>query len=759
MLNNQFTYKRLFRFILILFISFLLKFSLLNCSVLVVPFFISLLYLGFPIIDCALAFFIPFLITLDLHLIIPSLVIALSLSLVFLIYRKKNKLVKSELIAYSLLACTLFIFLTHKGELLHKVIYLSISSVLTFVFISSSRIIFIKKFNYKLLGDEIACLSLFSLPLFLGIINLFNVETAKAISIFIILLTSNLFGGGISVACSVVLSIAPTIVTESLNYTAVYAIFGLASLLFRKNYQLFSAFLLLGIDLIFMIVLKIYGPFDIYSIIYSVVAVIVYLFLPSSILDDVKSKINNLSSKLLPKYAINRLRLSVADKLHNVSSVFYQIEDSFKKLKSSVSSSPELLSKMADEIIIRVCESCPKYNVCKQHNLPHHAELVKILSIGIAKNKVSLIDLTNDFIKKCSYANSVLFEMNKLLGEYNQKIKELEDVSQGKELICLQAQGIATLLKKMAVDYSTITQFSSEIERKLAVELRRNNLPFNELYVLKNGDDIEINVVCNTSVLLKPNFLKTISKVTKEPMSITSKTNISMELSAITIKNAPLKDACFGVASKVKNNQNLSGDTHSLSKLNESKFLIALSDGMGSGIRAENTSKTAISLIESFYKAGLDSDLILNIVNKVLTINTDDNFSAIDIVVVNLHSMIADFIKIGAPYSFILSDESVKIIEGSSLPLGILDDLSPSGCRANLKDGDTIITFTDGISDAFTSSTDLIDFIRTLDNKNPQLIADSILNKALELDGNIPKDDMTVLAVRIFSKTSHIDLE
>ncbi len=758
MINNQFTYKRLFRFVLTFIISFLLIRAFNNSSILIVPFFISLLYLGLPLIDCALAFLLPFLLTFDLYLIVPSLVICIFLTAIFLIYRKKNTLIKSELIAYTLIACTVFIFLTHKGELLHKIIYLSLSTILTFVFISSSRIIFIKKFNYKLLGEEIACLSLFSLPLFLGIINFFNVETAKAVSMFIILLTANLFGGAISVACSVVLSIAPTILTNSLNYTAVYAIFGLCSLLFRKNNQILSAFLLLFIDLVFMVVLKIYGPYDVNSIIYSVVSIVIYLFLPNKQLDKTRNKINNLSSKLLPKYAINRIRISVADKLHNVSSVFYQIEDSFKKLKNTISSSPELLSKMADEIIIRVCESCPKYSICKQNNLPHHAELVKILSIGVAKSKVSLIDLTNDFIKKCSYANSVIFEMNRLIGEYKQKIKELEDISQGKELICLQSQGVATLLKNMAIDYSTIAPFSSESEKNIANALRRNNLPFNELFVLSNGDDIEINVVCNTAVLLKPNFLSTISKVVGQPVSITSKTNISMELSAITIKNAPLKDASFGVASKVKSNQNLSGDTHSLSKINEGKFLIALSDGMGSGVRAENTSKTAISLIESFYKAGLDSQLILNIVNKVLTINTDDNFSAIDIVVVNLHTMMADFIKIGAPYSFILSDESVKIIEGSSLPLGILDDLSPSGCHANLKDGDTIITFTDGISDAFSSSTDLIDFIRTLDNKNPQLIADSILNKALELDGNIAKDDMTVLCVRIFSKSSHINI-
>ncbi len=759
MINSQFTYKRLFRFILIFIITFLLKYALQNSSVLALPFFISLLYLGFPLIDTAIAFFLPFLLSFNLQLIIPCIFITLALVIIFLIYRKKSALVKCELIAYSLIFCSTFVFLTHKGELLDKVIYLSVSSILTFVFISSSRIVFIKKFNYKLLGDEIACLALFSLPVFLGIINFFNVETAKAVAIFLILLTSYLFSGGISVACAIIFSIAPAVLTHSLNYTAVYGIFGLASLTFRKNNQILSAFFLLFIDLFFMVFLKVYGAYDVYSILYSVSAVVVYLFLPNKLLSKTKSKIDNLSSRLLPKYAINRLRLSVADKLHNVSSVFYQIEDGFKKLKNTVSTGPELLSKMSDEIIIRVCENCPKYSLCKQNNLFLQSELVKILSIGVAKSKVSLIDLTNDFIKKCSYANSVLFEMNRLIGEYKQKIKELEDISEGKELICLQSQGVATLLKNMAVEYSTITSFSSESEKNIANALRRNNLPFNELYVLSDGDGIEINIVCNTSVLLKPNFLSTINKTIGQPMSITSKTNISMELSAITLKNAPLKDASFGVASKTKNNKTLSGDTHSLSKISESKFLIALSDGMGSGVRAENTSKTAISLIESFYKAGLDSNLILNIVNKVLTINTDDNFSAIDIAVVNLSTMIADFIKIGAPYSFILSDESVKIIEGSSLPLGILDDLSPSGCRAELKDGDTIITFTDGVSDAFSSSTDLIDFIRTLDNKNPQLIADSILNKALSLDGNIAKDDMTVLCVRIFSKNSHIDIE
>ena len=141
-------------------------------------------------------------------------------------------------------------------------------------------------------------------------------------------------------------------------------------------------------------------------------------------------------------------------------------------------------------------------------------------------------------------------------------------------------------------------------------------------------------------------------------------------------------------------------------------------------------------------------------VNKVLALNTDDNFSAMDILTVNLFNLNCDFIKIGAPYSFILTDDSIKIIEGSSLPLGILDDMTPTGCSTLLTEGSTVIMVTDGVSDAFSSSTDFIEFLRTLDNKNPQLIADNILKRALNIEKDTPKDDMTVLAIRIFKKVS-----
>ena len=86
------------------------------------------------------------------------------------------------------------------------------------------------------------------------------------------------------------------------------------------------------------------------------------------------------------------------------------------------------------------------------------------------------------------------------------------------------------------------------------------------------------------------------------------------------------------------------------------------------------------------------------------------------------------------------------------MPLGILEQLKPSVATTMLDGGDMVILITDGISDAFGSSGEIIDFLRSVPAKNPQTLADELLHKALDLTGGKKNDDMTVLAVRIFKK-------
>ena len=235
-------------------------------------------------------------------------------------------------------------------------------------------------------------------------------------------------------------------------------------------------------------------------------------------------------------------------------------------------------------------------------------------------------------------------------------------------------------------------------------------------------------------------------------MTLAEKNNVTEEKVYLSFKRTVEFDAVFGMANAVKDGSEKSGDTHSVIRINDEKFLVALSDGMGSGKEAETVSSVSLSLIESFYKAGMNSELILDTVNKLLSVNTEDSFTALDVAVVDLKKLSADFVKYGSPYGYILSDGRVRIVEANSLPLGILNDLKPSVCTAELNDGDMILLMTDGVADAFGSSGDVIDYVRIVPALNPQSLASDVLNKAVELSGGKKKDDMTVLCVRIFKK-------
>ena len=752
--KKRLSYKDVLLFLILSCISILLSRSFQKGCFFSVPFLLSVLYLGFNPLLATSSFLLGYFFTFNLKAIYSAIFALIFLVPYFLILKRKNKKPGGELIIFAILSNVGFLLFFNDLSLQVRLIEGAISILLSFVFISSSRTLFVKKFAYKPQNDEIFCLLTFVVFLEFGVLNTLGANVLKAVNIFLILSTSLLLKNGVSTLTAVFLSIVPCFSVGNLNFVAVYSVLSISAIVFIKYSKLLSCFCLLATDLVFTFFTSVYGSFLFSDLIYTLTPIIIFLFLPSSIFNSIQTAINSYDIKCLPRYAVNRTRSIISNRLYGVSQIFSEMEKSFSSLKEFTDSGDELTYKMVDEVILKVCENCPSYTRCRQKNLPSKEELFKILSVGIAKNRISLIDLTKRFTDNCGYVNGIIFEMNELIGKYRKKVKENEDLLSGKELIRMQSDGVAGILKGMAFDYSKTLSFLDKREKIIADALIKKGVRVLEIMFINKDEDYEINLLLDNKALFNDELLKTINEVTNRQNSITFKSGISLNTSAITIKPSPTTDAVFGLSIKTKQNSSQSGDTHSLTKIDEGKFLIALSDGMGSGNQAQRTSATAISLIESFYKAGLESNLILSMVNKVLSLNTDDNFSAMDIMTVDLFEKKADFIKIGAPSSYVLTDNSIKIIDGSSLPLGILDDLSPTGCSFDLQDGSTIILLSDGVSDTFGSSTDLVEFLRTLDNKNPQFISDSILNYALNKEGGIAKDDMTVLAVRIFNKAS-----
>jgi stage II sporulation protein E len=128
----------------------------------------------------------------------------------------------------------------------------------------------------------------------------------------------------------------------------------------------------------------------------------------------------------------------------------------------------------------------------------------------------------------------------------------------------------------------------------------------------------------------------------------------------------------------------------------------------------------------------------------------EETFACVDIAIVNLDDGNADIVKIGSPYGFILTGGTVKVLEGSSLPLGILDSIHPDTSGYRLAENDVLLFLSDGITDAFGSTADLYEALKCVPIRNPQQLVDELLRQAIERYGGEAKDDMTAIAVRLF---------
>ena len=425
--------------------------------------------------------------------------------------------------------------------------------------------------------------------------------------------------------------------------------------------------------------------------------------------------------------------------------MFTELENTLNSFDNYILTKEDLIEKIANEVTLSTCVECAYYKQCLQKNKPNKDDLIKLINIGCNKGKVTLIDLSRDFSEYCYSATTMLTQINKLLEVYSEKTKELISVSSSKNLIQLQSHAVSEVLKQLAFEFSHKVDFNSEKEGIIFESLSTVGIVPKQILFIEDS----YHLIFDKQNLLFSSIAKILSTALNENLSLTSRKDIGNK-TLVTFTSAPCLDACFGIATKIKDGSAYSGDSHLLTKIDNEKFIVSLCDGMGSGENAKNNSNLAISLFENLYKIGLNEDMAVDLANKLLSVCSSENFSTLDCAIFDLHKKCASLIKLGASYGFFITQDEVRILENSSLPLGILDEISPNYYHLEVNSGDMLVMISDGISDAFFSSTDTVDFLLSNKTKNPQTLANKLLSRAIEQYGGIAKDDMTVIVIKLF---------
>lgn len=212
-----------------------------------------------------------------------------------------------------------------------------------------------------------------------------------------------------------------------------------------------------------------------------------------------------------------------------------------------------------------------------------------------------------------------------------------------------------------------------------------------------------------------------------------------------------------GLAKTKKADSIISGDTTIQTRLEDGKYLIALSDGMGSGPEARKSSKIAIKMLERLLKSGFNNDTALKLINTTISANTDeDMYATLDVNILDLYKGNMKFIKNGACPTFVKRGSNVEILKSVTLPTGILNNIDLVEYNYDLQNGDIVLMCSDGI---INSNKEYInkelwvqEILESIESDDAQRIADLVLKEAIDNDFGKEKDDMTVIAYKINKK-------
>ncbi len=224
------------------------------------------------------------------------------------------------------------------------------------------------------------------------------------------------------------------------------------------------------------------------------------------------------------------------------------------------------------------------------------------------------------------------------------------------------------------------------------------------------------------------------------------------EKGRIELEEIPLYSASIGMASLCADGSSVCGDACSAKRCEGGRLLMMLCDGMGHGENAHKQSKKTVELLLLLLEAGYTRHQAMKAVNGIMLGTQEERFSTVDLADVDLWTGEVSSEKLGACASWVVRGNHLKKIEGSSLPLGIMQEASPTAVQYRLHSGDILVLLSDGVADAFS---DDAAFKRVLAQSvyiHPQRMADALLRNALLSLGGTPRDDMSVMVLLMMDR-------
>ncbi len=593
----------------------------------------------------------------------------------------------------------------------------------------------------------------------LGGISLFNISIRNIVALSVVLIIAYVNGSSIGAAAGIAGGIILGISSGNMHiFVSVYGVCAFITGLFRDTGKLLAS---LAYMVVFAI-LKLYANIgEEFNLIEAAITALLFLAIPQRIYNSLaleldwekKQNIINEGHLTKVKEVLTERLKGFNDILNSMAGVLNGFMENDKLLLKSKSSG--LIENLAD----RVCGSCDMRHICWKREL-HNTYMAFGELIENYYNKSYKVP--KEIEKKCVKRSNLTKEAESIVNSHIINEMWRNRLIEGRKLLSSQINGMSSTIGEIVRDFDSEVTFNHEVEKNLVRALSKSDIKYSDVFCFsdkKGRLNIRISMeVCEGGQACVKKLLPLINQSVNKTMCVSGEgCSIQGESNKCTIvyEETPKYHIATYAAIACKSGESYIGDSYSYGRTKEGNYVTIISDGMGSGADAGKDSRAAVELVEKFQEASFNSISAINTVNSIISMRFDEEekFTTLDLNNIDLYTGVGVFMKVGAAASYVKSGKNVEEIKSKTLPMGVLDKPDVDIIQRRFKNGDIIVSISDGILDLHCkgySSNWLYDFLKETKEANPKELVNDILEKAKELSGGKTKDDMTVLVSKVY---------
>ncbi|MCD4803447.1 MAG: serine/threonine-protein phosphatase [Anaerolineales bacterium] len=199
-----------------------------------------------------------------------------------------------------------------------------------------------------------------------------------------------------------------------------------------------------------------------------------------------------------------------------------------------------------------------------------------------------------------------------------------------------------------------------------------------------------------------------------------------------------------------------SGDTAEVIERPNGGMSVVLADGQSSGKGAKWVSSLVVRKVIQLLADGIRDGAAARAASDALFTERGGRVSAtLNILSADLQTGTLVITRNNPAPLVIAYGNKIKLLSEESDVVGLRRDTRPSISEIPLEAGITVVAFTDGLVHAgsyFGDSMDVTTCVKVEledENPSPSKIADSLINHALKLDRGRPRDDISIIVLRV----------